>query len=150
MERVVVYSLSAAIVGLVALVAFPVLFRGATRAFDSLKDGNPWRFVAIALGLILLLAALNAEVGPRGESNVLAVLCLGVLGVFLHIWRREFVFLMGRRDEEFPGQFDKLIWAAFLIMMAPVGLWFFRSYRLGHWPEPKTETIRGRAAADLS
>ncbi len=43
---------------------------------------------------------------------------------------------MGLRDDDFPGRHDKLIWVL-VFVFAPVGAWFFRSYRLAHWPEPK-------------
>ena len=56
---------------------------------------------------------------------------------FVRNWQKEFVFLMGLRDDDFPGRHDKLIWAIVLLAFAPIGVWIFRSYRLAHWPEPK-------------
>ena len=46
---------------------------------------------------------------------------------------------MGLRDDDFPGRHDKLIWAFLLFAFAPIAVWFFRSYRLAHWPEPVAE-----------
>ena len=73
---------------------------------------------------------------------------------FVRNWQKEFVFLMGLRDGDFPGRHDKLIWAVVLTAFAPVGVWFFRAYRLAHWPEPApaidpergTEESEGAAA----
>jgi hypothetical protein len=70
----------------------------------------------------------------------IALLSLWVLAWFVRNWRKEFVFLMGLRDDDLPGRHDKLIWATMLVALAPIGVWFFRSYRLAHWPEPKTVT----------
>jgi hypothetical protein len=60
-----------------------------------------------------------------------------ILTLFLRAWRHEFLFLMGRRDDDFPGRHDKLVWVLMLTAFAPVGLWFFRTYHLAHWPEPE-------------
>jgi hypothetical protein len=62
-----------------------------------------------------------------------------VLAWFVRAWSLEFVFLMGLRDDDFPGRHDKLIWAFLLFTFAPIAIWFFRSYRLAHWPEPVAE-----------
>jgi hypothetical protein len=59
------------------------------------------------------------------------------LAWFIQNWRNEFVVLMGLRHDDFPGQNDKVIWAIMLLAFAPITVWFFRSYRLAHWPEPE-------------
>jgi hypothetical protein len=59
-----------------------------------------------------------------------------VLVLYLRTWRDEFIFLMGLRDDVFPGHNDKLIWVL-LLVLTPVGVWLFRSYRLAHWPRPE-------------
>jgi len=140
-----------------AAVIIPALFLGVVR---FLRDNVPlgavfprgmervWYVAAFLLGVLVLMIALNTH-GPRGES-VFGVLALLVVGAFVYLWQREFQFLMSLRDDDFPGRFDKPIWAVLLITLAPIGFWLFRSYRLAHWPEPKAETIRGSAAADLS
>jgi len=112
-----------------------------------------WYFVAGAIGLFVLVAALNAPFHHGGEGALFfLIVALVVLGVFFHAWRNEFLFLMGRRDDEFPGRFDKLTWTLVLTLLAPVGLWFFQAYRLAHWPEPKAESTRigGETASELS
>jgi hypothetical protein len=106
---------------------------------------NLWQICVAVLVAGLIFAILTA--GPRGPGFALFLAALLVLGLFLHAWRSEFVFLMGLRDDEFPGQYDKLIWVFVLLAMAPVGLWLFRSYRLAHWPEP--EMAESKPVADL-
>jgi hypothetical protein len=80
--------------------------------------------------------ALHALSGPgRGGGLSVVLLFLLLLIWFVRNWQREFVFLMGLRDSDLPGRHDKLIWATVLMAFAPIGVWFFRSYRLAHWPE---------------
>ena len=91
--------------------------------------------VAVALlGLLFAMATAQAPIVP------FALAVLIVLVLFVKAWRDEFVFLMGLRDEDFPGRNDKLIWVLVLLLFAPVGTWFFRAYRLAHWPEPEPQT----------
>lgn len=97
----------------------------------SLSMAMAW-FVAAAL---VMVAMSSHRPGPA--LLAITLLALWVLAWFVRNWRKEFVFLMGLRDDDLPGRHDKLIWAAVLIAAAPVGVWFFRSYRLAHWPEPK-------------
>jgi hypothetical protein len=97
---------------------------------------NLWQLmcgVGVAAFLILLF-----EQGLAFAFTVFAVSLL-ILGWFVHAWKHEFVFLMGLRDDGFPGRHDKLIWAFLLFAFAPITVWFFRSYRLAHWPEPVAE-----------
>jgi prepilin signal peptidase PulO-like enzyme (type II secretory pathway) len=68
---------------------------------------------------------------------IFTLISLLVLAWFVRNWRNEFVFLMGLRDDDLPGRNDKLIWAILLVAFAPLSIWFFRSYRLAHWPEPE-------------
>jgi hypothetical protein len=68
------------------------------------------------------------------------------LGLAL-LWYREFRFLMNLPDDAFPGRNDKTIWALLLIVVPPVGMLTFYSYRRAHWPEPKPADAR--AAHDL-
>jgi hypothetical protein len=97
----------------------------------------------VLLGLLFSMITVRAPILPFS----LAVLI--VLVLFVKAWRDEFVFLMGLRDEDFPGRNDKLVWVLVLLLFAPVGTWFFRAYRLAHWPEPepqpRPETTPGSA-----
>jgi len=99
-----------------------------------------WHVMAAVVVAALLLHAFT---GPPTEDRLLSleILALGVLVGFARTWCNEFGFLMGLRDDEFPGRNDKLIWAVVLLALAPFGVWFFRSYRLAHWPGPKFVTV---------
>ncbi len=80
-------------------------------------------------------------------GNVLVASLLGLVGWFARAWRREFGLLMDLDDGAFPGRFDKVIWAALMMLLPPVGLWTLRSYRLAHGPETAGKPVVG--AADL-
>jgi hypothetical protein len=98
---------------------------------------NLWHMMAAVLVGGLLLMALSAPPSYERGFAVL-VLCLLVLVWFVRNWCNEFVFLMGLRDEDLPGRHDKLIWVVVLLALAPISVWLFRSFRLAHWPEPKS------------
>ncbi|MGP0064690.1 MAG: hypothetical protein ACLQGP_13965 [Isosphaeraceae bacterium] len=104
-------------------------------------DARPWKFNLWQIMALVVVAALlfHAISGPPDEGRVFSflLLCLGVLIWFVRNWCNEFVFLMGLRDDDFPGRNDKLIWAIVLMAFAPISVWLFRSYRLAHWPGPK-------------
>jgi hypothetical protein len=102
----------------------------------------PLRLTLWQLMCVVAVAAFLILVFERGSEVVLAffaVSCL-ILAWFIRAWSHEFVFLMGLRDDDFPGRHDKLIWAFLLFAFAPITVWFFRSYRLAHWPEPVAES----------
>jgi hypothetical protein len=90
--------------------------------------------VAVAAFLILVFEK------QLGFALAFFTISLLTLAWFVHAWNHEFVFLMGLRDEDLPGRHDKLIWAFLLFTFAPIAIWFFRSYRLAHWPEPAAES----------
>jgi hypothetical protein len=90
--------------------------------------------VAVAAFLILVFEK------QLGFAIAFFTISLLILAWFVHAWNHEFVFLMGLRDEDLPGRHDKLIWAFLLFTFAPIAIWFFRSYRLAHWPEPAAES----------
>ena len=77
--------------------------------------------VGWALGLVL-----NPEEGAQTYLIVSEV--VGML-LFAGMWVREFRLLMLRRDDEFPGRFDKPAWVFALTILAPAGVWLHRSYR---------------------
>jgi len=88
--------------------------------------------VAVILcGLLFSMTSVSSPILPF----MLTILI--VLGLYLRTWRDEFIFLMGLRDDDFPGRNDKLIWVLVLLVFAPVGPWLFRSHRLAHWPQPE-------------
>jgi hypothetical protein len=148
-------------IGMVAIVVgLPALLFWALRVISpELARGEcpeHWRFAwrPWHAGALVAVAVLVAVVlASHHEPNAFLVLVpLVVIALFLRAWRYELLFLMGRRDDEFPGRHDKAIWAVALLAFAPVGVWFFRSYRLAHWPESHFEPGRAkpRATPDFS
>jgi hypothetical protein len=128
-----------------AVVAFPALLFGLLqlitpqspiRASVAIQIGRHhyrlWQLV-VAVALCALLFSTATVPAPIVPLTLAALL---LLGLFLRAWQSEFVFLMGLRDDDFPGRYDKLIWVLVLLAFAPIGPWFFRSYRLAHWPAP--------------
>jgi hypothetical protein len=111
---------------------------------DRLRELGRWirhpRFTIRQLMAAVALAALLLFFisSDPGEERIFALLLLALWAFtwFARAWQKEFVFLMGLRDEQFPGRHDKLIWVVLLLALAPIGVWFFRAYRLAHWPEP--------------
>ena len=92
------------------------------------------QMLTVVLVAALLFHAFTVQ-GP-GVPVSLVLLSLGFLVWFFQNWQKEFLFLMGLRDDQFPGRHDKLIWAVVLLAFAPIGIWLFRAYRLAHWLEP--------------
>jgi hypothetical protein len=94
---------------------------------------NLWHMmVAVAVAAFVTLAVAGGFVFALAVT-IGAVL---VLAWFARVWCHEVVFLMGLRDDDLPGRNDKLIWLIMLILVAPIGPWLFRSFRLAHWPTP--------------
>ena len=139
METVVM----AAVGGVVAILLLTLIGRRGTAGkwldFDDFAEWtlriNLWK-VLVGLVVVAFIFALIAA-GPHDGSLLFLLACLFVLALFLRAWRREFHFLMSLRDDDFPGRFDKLVWAVLLTTLPPIGLWCFRSYHVAHWPEPK-------------
>lgn len=126
----VTLSLPALVLGLLQLVApGSQLHEGMARRIARFQLWQVMLAVVLC-GLAFALTTVSAPIIP------FSLIVLIVLGLFLKVWREEFLALMGRRDEEFPGRHDKLLWASLLLLYPPAGVWFFRSYRVMHWPEP--------------
>ena len=87
--------------------------------------------------------------GPAMPPS-LVLLLIGLAVWFVRVWQGEFVFLMGLGDSDFPGRHDKIIWATLLVALAPIGVWFFRAYRLAHWPEPAPSAVDVAGGAEVS
>jgi hypothetical protein len=131
----VVLSLPALILGILQLVApHSPLHEGLLRRLARFKL---WQLMGavVVCGLLFAMSVAGSPIIP------FSLLILLVLSVFLRTWRDEFVFLMGRKADDFPGQHDKLVWALALLLFAPAGVWFFRSYRLAHWPQPESQLL---------
>ena len=102
------------------------------------------RFRLAGIAAIVVLLALSFVGSP---PLLMGLFGLVVLVLFAREWVREFSFLMALRDEDFPGRFDKPIWAFLLIASGPVGLWLFHSFRASHWPAPAAEATDPRRSA---
>ncbi len=54
------------------------------------------------------------------------IIILAFFGILISIaimafWIPQLVDLMGRRDDDFPGRFDKLVWVAIIVFIPLVG-----------------------------
>ena len=136
--------------GLTLVVLTVAAYRVAlARAFRGLvewvRQFRPWQVFASVFGLILFFTLMDHRAYREGYFFFLVV--VGIAVGFTVAWVREFLYLMALRDEDLPGRFDKPIWAAVLIFLAPLGLFLFRSHRLAHWPEPEPKP---RVAPDVA
>lgn len=130
-------ALLASVVGALSVLLYfsqilePEYLRGTGRRIRH------WQFSIWQMMATVLVAALlfHMFTSPDGYISFW-FLCLGFLIWFVRSWQREFMFLMGLKDADFPGRHDKMIWAIMLSAFAPIGVWFFRAYRLAHWPAP--------------
>ncbi len=98
------------------------------QAGDWLRRAEGWQLAVLAVVVLFALPILPA---------LLILALLGAFVFFVRAWVREFAILMRLGDDVFPGHNDKLIWAILLIVLPPVGVWLFQSYREAHWPEAK-------------
>ncbi len=97
-------------------------------AADRLGRAEGWQLAMVAVLVLVVLPIIPA---------VVLLLLVAAFVVFARAWFREFTCLMRLGDDAFPGRNDKLIWAVLLIVLAPVGVWTFRSYREARWPVAK-------------
>jgi hypothetical protein len=158
-EDVVISALFASAATLVILTAWAYrtpLARAFRRLGEVLRDGlveilrrfRPWQAFAAAFAAVLLYTLLDQH-AYRDGYFFLAIAAAVAIG-FTVLWCREFLFLMGLRDDDLPGRFDKPIWAALLIALPPLGLLLFRSHRLAHWPEPEPKPRVAPVARELA
>jgi hypothetical protein len=104
----------------------------------SLFDGWPKLRLRQIAGMVAIAAAVFGifSAGPHGEGAVFFILSVVLFLIFFVMWRNEFRLFMLRRDDEFPGRWDKLGWFIMLTLGAPAGVWLFRAFRQSRWPEP--------------
>ncbi len=100
----------------------------ARMAGDWLREAYPWQIALLVVVALVLLPLMPA---------VLLLAVAAALVLFARAWVREFTTLMRLGDDAFPGHNDKLIWATLLIVLPPIGVWLFGTYREAHWPEAK-------------
>jgi hypothetical protein len=99
---------------------------------------SPVQFVAV-VGVCLLASVFFLDL------PALFLFCMAFFAVVLFgiAWHREFRFLMQLADADLPGRFDKIIWAALLILLPPVGVVTFGAYRRSTWPEAVKPAMAG-------
>jgi hypothetical protein len=152
-----------ALLPLVILVLVPWTFFAIAELFEGFPRIGFRRAFGL-LGLVALVAGTGLafylfEVTDSSEELLFLVMLIPILGwlvigpvMFCGMWVREFRLLMLRRDDEFPGRSDKLAWIFALTILAPAGVWMYRSFRLAHWPaivEPvptETEALASEVA----
>ena len=108
--------------------AFEATRRFADDLIARAREGGGWMQIGlIALAVVLFAAALPLT---------LAVLAIGLIGFLIWAWIHEFVILMNLRDGDFPGRFDKLVWSILMVLLPPIGLAAFWTYRRSRTPDP--------------
>jgi len=112
------------------------------RAEVHVTQGDVWPFLLFGttVTIVLLIAVLLPTLIPIFLLLIPFVLLMAIatgVVLFARAWGREFLALMRLGDHDFPGRFDKLVWAALLILAPPVGVWMFGAYRAAHWGEDK-------------
>jgi hypothetical protein len=140
------------LIAIAAFVVVPFVVLCLVRGLDNVIEGMPrledlfGRFRRVRIWQLVLafaLLMLVVSIASADSALALVVASLALVVAFARIWVHEFWSLMALRDDDFPGRFDKLVWAALLVLVAPLGVWLFRSYRLVHWPD--TEPVRAKA-----
>lgn len=106
---------------------------------------SPGLILALILPTLPFFVAANDY--PRGE-NVLLFAFLALVGLLVGLWVREFTGLMAIGDDAFPGRHDKLIWAAVMILLPPIGPLCFALFRRSCWPAAKP--VAHDAVSDLA
>lgn len=104
---------------------------------EAIRQVRPIHMALLGIAALILLAVAAGD--GAIEIGFLGV----VLGLAL-IWVREFSILMRAAEEEFPGRFDKPIWALAILLVPPVGVVAFWVFRRAHWAEAKPHPRSGR------
>ena len=115
-----------------------ILFEHARDQFaEAIRQVRPVHLALVGISALVLLLAIAIGDG----FFALAMLGVG-LGLLL-LWAREFAILMRASDEEFPGRFDKPIWALAVLLLPPIGAAAFWAFRRAHWAEAKPRPRSG-------
>lgn len=114
------------------------------RPLAPLVEATGWvrpGYLLVAAALMLFLATGE----PVAFMIVLSLAAAGLLLSYLRAWVAEFQFLMSLSDDDFPGRFDKPVWALTLVVLGPVGLWAFRRHRAACVKAAAEEEVGGEA-----
>jgi hypothetical protein len=124
------YGTALVLGALIALPTLAFLLLALFEGFPRLRIGQ----LAGMVGVAAWFFTLFTSPGPWQVERFFFWTAVGLCLTFCAAWKREVRHLMSRRDDEFPGRYDKLCWMALLTFLAPIGTWAFRSYRLRHRP----------------
>jgi hypothetical protein len=116
---------------LVVAVAATLLLTAASRLPSAARIDQTLRQVpswAILLG-IAFVVVMGSILAFETPAPGLLLVALGTIVLLIVSWVRDFAYLMSQPDHAFPGRYDKLIWALLLIVLPPVGVVAFWSYR---------------------
>jgi hypothetical protein len=99
------------------------------RLAGKVRRAEGWELAAyIAAGLVVAALLL-----PPAVALALAALVVALLVAWVH----EFAFLMRLGPDAFPGRHDRAVWIALMLLLPPVGLLAFWTFRRAAWPETK-------------
>lgn len=101
------------------------------RFAESVQRHLGWGLAVAAVAFAILLSFAADTPTPLFLLGIAAVV------LFAITWVRDFAYLMTQPDAAFPGRYDKPIWAFLLIVLPPVGVLAFWSYRRAHATETK-------------
>jgi small-conductance mechanosensitive channel len=93
---------------------------------DRARRLNGWEWAGVALCVVVALSLIPLLV---------ALITIVLLVALLFVWVAEFVTLMRLPEDVFPGHRDKLVWMLFMLLVPPVGLLAFWTFRRSHWPD---------------
>ncbi len=134
-------GIMAIVAGIIAVPTIAFIVLALFEGFPRIRLGQIAGIVAVVAWFFGLFTAPS----PWQAEGYLFLSVVGLVLFFFGVWKRELRLLMSRRDDEFPGRFDKIGWFLLLTLAAPAGAWLFRSYRKARWPETSDA---GRWAVD--
>jgi hypothetical protein len=73
---------------------------------------------------------------------MILILIIVCLAAFCAFWIREFAELMLLEDRLFSGRFDKIIWAAVFVMVAPLAPFAFCVWKAARTAENAVSPVR--------
>ena len=89
-----------------------------------------WRFKFNHFQIVIAVFAYFLAIvkaGPGQEGFLILVAAVAILALFLRLWIREFRRLLALPESAFRSSSGRTTWMILLIVLAPIGLWMFRS-----------------------